>query len=112
MRWVYAIYSLFARVFSSETARKIIGGIRVTEPYLPTIYQWVKIVAEITPTRSDDEILRVADALGVPLLLDPAADRGTILAEIVFRAAKRRWPQVPDRVLRRAIEIAYGGVKP
>lgn len=112
MRWVYVIYAFFARIFSSETVRNIIRGIRATEPYLPTIYQWVRMVAEMTPTRADDEMLRVADMFGVPLLLAPDADRGAVLADIILQAARRKWPEATDRAIRRAIEIAYGALRP
>lgn len=109
-----AIIDRIKRWFGSLGAAISIG-VREIAPYLPAIYELVRRAAELTPTRSDDELLRAADELGGPVLFDPAtpaAERGRIVAEIVLAAAKARWPQVPERRLRRAIELAYGALKP
>jgi hypothetical protein len=90
-------------------------GVREVAPYLPDIYALVRRAAELTPTKSDDEILRAMDELGGPVLFNPAtppADRGRIIAEIVLAAAKARWPNLPERRIRRAIELAYGALRP
>jgi hypothetical protein len=90
-------------------------GVREVTPYLPAIYELVRRAAELTPTRSDDELIRAMDELGGPVVFDartPPAERGRIVAEIVLAAAKARWPQVPERRLRRAIELAYGALRP
>lgn len=99
-------------LFGKPLLRKVFGGLKKAEPYLPEIYDYVRTVAQLTPTRSDDEIMRVADMFGVPLLLEPGADKGEVLAEIVLEVARRKWPNVPERVLRRAVELAYGAVRP
>lgn len=101
-----------AKLFAPAITKMVLEGLRKTEPYLPEVYDWVRTLAQLTPTRTDDEIMRAADAFGVPLLLRPDVDRSAMLAEIVLAVARRKWPDVPERALRRAIEVAYGGVKP
>jgi hypothetical protein len=90
-------------------------GVREVAPYLPQIYDLVRRAAELTPTKSDDELLRAMDELGGPVLFDqrtPIEQRGQIVADIVLAAAKARWPHLPDRRIRRAIELAYGALRP
>ena len=114
MGWLGIVIRWIAQLFAPAIARAIADGLRKTEPYLPQIYDWVRTLAQLTPTRTDDEIMRAADAFGVPLLLRPESDvdRGAVLAEIVLAVARRTWPDAPERVVRRAIEIAYGGIRP
>lgn len=108
----WKIVEIALGLFGGPLLRKVFGGLKKVEPYLPTIYDYVRTVAQLTPTRSDDEIMKVADLFGVPLLLEPGADKGEVLAGIVLEAARRKWPDVPERVLRRAVEVAYGAVRP
>lgn len=109
MSWIRTLW-MRLMVAIGRPAGGIVRGIEAVLPYLPQIYDWVRTIAQLTPTRSDDEIMRAADALGVPLLLEPGADRGQVLARIVIAAARRKWPQASERIIRRAIEIALGGV--
>jgi hypothetical protein len=90
-------------------------GVRMAAPYVGEIYQLVRRAAELTPTRMDDEIFALCDELGVPRLLRlPASgeDRGPVIADIIVAAAKKRWPNAPERRIRRAIEMAYGALRP
>ncbi len=107
------IANLIRRWFSGagELADRIVRGIDAALPYIAVAYQYVELAARLTPTRSDDELLRLARELGVPEFLE-SEDRAIALATIVLRALQRRYPGVPDRVLRRAIEIAYGALRP
>jgi hypothetical protein len=90
-------------------------GVRMAAPYVGEIYQLVRRAAELTPTRMDDEILALCDELGVPRLLHlppSSEERGRVIADIIVAAAKKRWPDAPERRIRRAIELAYGALRP
>lgn len=92
-------------------------AVSVVDDYLPEVLQVVEWVAEKTPTRADDEILTAARAIGVAEgagIEDVlrAGDKGRALAMIVEAWARRRWPEAPTRRIRRAIELAYGMLRP
>ena len=74
-------------------------------------YLLAEAAARMTPTRTDDEIFALARKWGVPAAFD-AQDKGAAIGYIVFQALKQQYPGTADRVLNRAIEIAYGAVKP
>lgn len=110
MSWLKSIWRRFVSLFGPDLADLLTAGISAAGKYLPEIYQVVKWVAMATPTRADDEIIRVAEKLGVPAVLQ--GDRGEALAQMVLAWAQRKWPNAPMRQIRRAIEIAYGALKP
>lgn len=111
MKWLHALWRRFKSLFGPTMADLLVGGIDAAAPYMPEIYQIVRRVAELTPMRSDDELLKVAEELGVPHWLN-APTSGDALAGMVLAWAKRKWPDAPTSRLRRAIEIAYGALKP
>lgn len=111
MSWLSRLWKSLKKVFSGDTADLIVRGVDATSQYLPEIYQVVKWIAEMTPTRADDELIRVAERLGVPAILG-SHDRGAAIAAMVIEWARRKWPNAPIRRIRRAIEIAYGAVRP
>ena len=106
-----SIGRFFSRLFGSELGSKMMTGVRATEQYLPEIYQVVKWLAQMTPTRSDDEILLAAEKFGAVRAI--AGRRGgEALAAIVVAWAARKWPDAPERRIRRAIELALAALKP
>lgn len=114
MGWLKSLGLWIAKIFSSGVGKKILAGVAATEKYLPTIYEWAVLAAEIAPQRTKEQIAKLADAFGVPDAIEQygKGDHGKLIAEILFRAAKAKWPMVPDRVIRRAIELAYGAIRP
>lgn len=111
MRWIQAIWRRFKALSGPDMADQVVAGISAAAPYLPELYAIVRRVAQLTPTRADNELLRVADELGVPAWLG-APTSGDALAAMVLAWARRKWPDAPQSRLRRAIEIAYGILKP
>ena len=111
-KFLSAIADFFMRLFSRDFASKVMKGIEAAAPYLSLTYGFVETAAKMTPNRTDDEIVALANELGVKALFDPNQDKGMVIGRIVFAALKKRYPEVADRVLNRAIEIAYGAVKP
>lgn len=113
MNWLKRTWDRLRRLFRPEIADKIQRGLTAAAPYLQTAYEIVALIAALTPMRSDDQILEAARRLGIiQFLIDPAADRGAILRQLALEALKRLFPQAPERQLNRAIEIAYGAVRP
>ena len=111
-RFFRAVAKLFRRLFRRQTALALLAGIEAALPYISAAYELARMAAKATPNRTDDEIFRLADMLGVPALLQKDEDRGIAIGRIVYRALKLRYPEATDRALNRALEIAYGAVKP
>jgi len=113
MSWLKRIWEWLRGLFRPEFAQRIQAGLEAAAPYLSRAYEIVSLIAALTPTRTDDEILDAARRLGiVEFLIDPAADRGEILRHLALEALRRIFPQAPERQLNRAIEVAYGAVRP
>lgn len=109
--WLSRLWKRFCGLFGPDMADLVVAGIQSAAPYVPEIYAIVRRVAQLTPTRTDDELLAAAEALGVVPDLN-ARTTGDALARMVLDWAKRKWPDAPTRQLRRAIEIAYGALRP
>jgi len=101
----------FSTIFSKDFWSLVLAGIESAAPYLEVAYEVVKIAAWMTPTRADDELIALAEALAVPAVWT-SPDKGQAIREIVFAALKRRFPALPDRIINRAIELAYGALRP
>lgn len=109
--WIVRLWRRFRGLFGPDMADLVVAGIQTAAPYVPEVYAIVRRVAQLTPTRTDDEILAAAEALGVrPDMTAPTT--GDALARMVLSWAQRKWPEAPVRQLRRAIEIAYGALRP
>lgn len=113
MSWWSKVVEFIRRLFGAGgLADKLVRGLDAAAPYIRMAYELAEYAARMTPTRSDDELLELARQLGVPALLEPGADRGVLIGQIVLRALRLRYPDATERALRRAIEIAYGAVRP
>lgn len=110
-RFLKSIITLFSRIFSRDFWAKLVTAVEVTAPYLEIVYDVVKTAANLTPNRTDDELVRLAETLGVPVVWQ-SQDKGQAIREIVYRAVKSRLPDLPDRVIYRAIELTYGALRP
>lgn len=111
MTWISRIWKVFRKIFSVDIADRIVGGVNAVSQYLPEIYQVVRRLAELTPNRTDDELIAAADRLGVSTAVG-GLDYGEALARIAVAWARKKWPDAPERRIRRAIEIAYGAIRP
>jgi hypothetical protein len=99
MNWLMKIGSWFG-------GRYMRDAVVLAEQALPI----VRLVAKLTPTRADDEILRAAHELGVPiakqwLALEPS-ERGRALLQIASSALKARVPSAAGRVIDLAVQLA------
>lgn len=112
MNWIKKVLEFIRRLFAGDIAAKICAGIDAAAPYVLAAYEVASFAARMTPTRSDDEVLSLARELGVLNLFEPSSDKGICIGNIVFAALRRKYPDATDRALRRAIEIAYGALRP
>jgi len=107
-----ALARLFTGMFSAEFRARLIAAIDGALPYLRIAYDFSKLAIALTPTRADDELLALAEALGVPSLWAADEERGTVIGRLILAALKRRFPDATDRILNRARELAYGILNP
>jgi hypothetical protein len=77
-----------------------------------SVYPIVEFIAQMTPTKADDEIIRCANALGVQeFLYAPDEGAGHALKELAIKAAQKKFKNIPVEVLARAVEAAYQEMK-
>ena len=111
-RIMEAIANFFRRLFGPGWAERLVAGVEAASPYIRTAYEFASVAAAMTPTRADDELLALAEKLGVPNLWRSEISKGEVIARIVYLALRERYPDATERSLRRAIEIAYGAIRP
>lgn len=101
MKIVKAIKSIFSSS-KINAVRGLVGS----------VYPIVELVAKMTPTKADDEILMCANALGVrDFLMVDRKEVGKALKEVAVKAAQKKFKDVPADVLARAVEAAYQQMK-
>lgn len=100
--------SFFSKLKSifSPTNLSVVKGV------VGTVYPIVEIIAQMTPTKSDDEIIKCANMLGVKdyLTATPGTE-GAVLKDIAIKAAQSRLKNVPVDVIVRSVEAAYQQMK-
>ncbi len=111
MNWLKAIGSFFARLFTPETAVAIQRGIEACAPYVESALQVASIITYLTPTRTDDEILKAIKHYAVPVVWGGAGDRSAVLREIAVAALQKKFPTASGSDLNRALELAVGAIK-
>lgn len=95
-----AVFDLLKRWFSKETAAKI--G-KLTEAAFPI----VELIASMTPTRTDDEIIAMLRALGLDTAWNTALEPEEVLRRAASAALIKQLPGTPDRQANLAVEAAY-----
>jgi len=110
-RFMDGVVALFRRLFSRDMWSRFLRGVEAAAPYLDVAYEVVEFAAKMTPNRTDDELLALAQALGVPAVWK-AEDKGGAIRQLVAAALKAKWPDLPDHTINRIIEMAYGALRP
>ena len=103
------VYRLFKGVFGGGFADKLAAGVKRAVPYVRKAYEVCKLIAELAPNRTLEEILEASEKLGVPALLD--APSGENMRYVAFKALKKAFPNAPDSAINLAIEIAVNALK-
>jgi len=116
MNWLRNIFggvkTFFKNLFTDKLADGIMNIISMVSPYVVRIYPIVVKVAELTPTRADDEILALAKKLH--LKFSKTTPKDFMLREIAKAMFKQEVPEgadAQDFVLNLAVELAYAKFK-
>jgi hypothetical protein len=99
-----SVKSVFKNIFTLGFARKF-------GKYVAKAYPIVELIAMATPTKLDDEIIAVANKLGVKAALDGTKSTGEVIRDIAVQEAQRKLPGVPKEIVERAVEAAYQQMK-
>jgi len=91
-------------IFSPRSVSKFYG-------YVSSAYPIVEFIAIATPTKMDDQIIAVANQLGVKAMLEGSVPKGEVLKNIAVQAARKKMPEVPAEIVARAVEAAYQQMK-
>ena len=79
--------------------------------YISSAYPIVEFIAIATPTKMDDQIIAVANQLGVKAMLEGSVPKGEVMKNIAVQAARKKMPEVPAEIVARAVEAAYQQMK-
>lgn len=106
MKWIKAFYLKMLAYVSGRAAQDIAAAVELTKLALPIVQR----VAILTPTRSDDELLRLFQDYAVPgvenWLQLPEAQRGRALMQVAATQLKRVAPDTVDRIIDLAVQAA------
>lgn len=100
--------------FSKDFAPGVIKALTAVSPYVMKAYPIVKVIAEITPTRLDDQIIAAYEKYGLGHLFNPGIPKDLALRELAKALLKKDIPEgvtVQDYILNTAIELAYAKFK-
>lgn len=102
MGWMRAIL----KWFSSRAANDAAQAADLAKKALPVV-EWI---ARLTPTRADDELIRLFQTIGVPAvdawLAVPVEHRGRALFHAAAHELRRRFPGAADRIIDLAVQMA------
>ena len=109
MNFFSKLFKAVRRWFSERAMSDIERAAALVGPAI----QIVAVVAALTPTRSDDELIELFRHYAVPgvdaWLALPPADRGRALMTVAARELKRLTPDVGDRIIDLAVQLAVVG---
>ena len=107
MKWLSRLFAYL----SDRTTRDMGTALRIVESAMPI----VRSIAAMTPTRSDDELIRLFEQFSIPgvqtwLQLSPS-QRGRALMNVAAIQLKRISPDSVDRIIDLAVQIAVVKMK-
>lgn len=93
--------------FLTGAANKVAN---VVNDLAPKVLPIVEMIATLTPTRKDDEIIALFNKFALPnvqaFLLLPEADRGLALLSAGTKLAQKQWPNIPVSQIQAALQMA------
>lgn len=112
MNFLKSFFKSLTGIFKSGAAEKVFN--KVAE-LVPKALPIVETIAALTPTRTDDEIVALFEAYGVPLLVKltdmPAEKRGYLLLDVATETMKKRYPGTSTSVINSAVQLAVAAIK-
>ena len=105
---IKAAVSAVWKFFTGEKARAALDKVVALVPQALDI---VRIVAALTPQRTDDEIVVACETCSIPwvdkYLALPVEKRGLVLFDIATQLLARQFPGVATSILNAAVQLAY-----
>lgn len=119
-KWLKRVVKAIGHVFSpahlgehlDQLEAAVEVGRKAIKPILKPAVEVLTVIAQMTPNRTLAEITALAAHYGLPFIYGEVVDREAVLHDIAFKVLKRMLPNTPDRWLHRAIEDAFGALKP
>ncbi len=99
-------------------AALVARGLEFASPYVRAAYDLAKRANEDCggTNRTLAAVLQFAEEIGVREALEDGnittRELGAMIRDAIFAALRKQFPDAPDRRLNRAIESAYGAVRP
>jgi hypothetical protein len=115
MTWLVNFFNnvkkFFTKLFGAD-AEVFMNLLEKVSPLVNLAYPIVKKVAQLTPNKTDNEILKAYESFGFQHLFNKKMDKGLALRELsknVLRAANP--DPITDYIANTAIELAYAKFK-
>jgi hypothetical protein len=113
MNFLKRIWGVLRSIITSPKADAIA---RKINDLVPVVLPIVKTIAQLTPTRADDEIVALCEKYSLPVLgfylATPVEERGGVLLNIAAKIAKKFAPDSADHIIDSAVQFAVSlGVK-
>ena len=106
MKWIKSLSRKLAAYFSGRASQDVSAAIEMIALALPIVER----IAALTPTRSDDEIVRLFREYTIPQaetwLALPREQRGRALLQVAAVQLKRLTPDAADRIIDLAVQLA------
>jgi hypothetical protein len=106
MKWIKSLSRKLAAYFSGRASQDVSAAIEMIALALPIVER----IAALTPTRSDDEIVRLFCEYTIPQaetwLALPREQRGRALLQVAAVQLKRLTPDAADRIIDLAVQLA------
>jgi len=106
MNWIKSLYRKLFAYFSGRASQDVSAAIDLIALALPIVER----IAAFTPTRSDDEIVRLFRDYAIPQaetwLALPREQRGRALLQVAAIQLKRVTPDAADRIIDLAVQLA------
>src|SRR4051812_25517039 len=102
-----SIIRFFQTLFSKETVRAVDRALHAAAPYVNIALPIVEQIVKFTPTRADDEIIRVIRHFGLDRVFDAQTDRSVLLRDIAVDVVRQKVKDpVSTHVLNLGVELA------
>jgi hypothetical protein len=106
MKWIKSLSRKLVAYFSGRASQDVSAAIEMIALALPIVER----IAALTPTRSDDEIVRLFCEYTIPQaetwLALPREQRGRALLQVAAVQLKRLTPDAADRIIDLAVQLA------
>ena len=106
MKWIKSLSRKLVAYFSGRASQDVSAAIEMIALALPIVER----IASLTPTRSDDEILRLFRDYTIPQaetwLALPREQRGRALLQVAAIQLKRLTPDAADPIIDLAVQLA------